>query len=139
MSIPLGKKASAAAGLNYGRVCRQSEKDGTERVALLYSPGAGNDLQGRVARAVEQSAFATITAVNPRGEGREVNTHSPQDSCPVNRVESIRHIHRDGDLACVRPVPGEPLPSDVNNGFTSVGRPDPQLQRFEDLAGPFGD
>ena len=117
-------------GLNDGWVGRQGEEDRTEGITLLHSFGAGDDLQGRVARAGEQSALTTITAVDRRREGRKMDAHGPQDCCSVNRVESIGHIHRDGNLACVRTVAGEPLPSSVNDGFTAIGRLDPQLPKI---------
>ena len=50
---------------------------------------------------MKQGALAAITAVDPRREGRKVDAHGPQDSGPVNRVESVGHVHRDGDLARV--------------------------------------
>ena len=88
-------------GLSDGRVDSQGEEDRTEGVSLLYSPSAGNDLQGHTTGTGEQGALAAITAVDPRREGRKVGAHGPQDGGPVNRVESVGHVHRDGDLARV--------------------------------------
>ena len=50
-------------GLNDGWVGRQGEEDRTEWITLLHTSGAGDDLQGCVVRAGEQSAFATIAVL----------------------------------------------------------------------------
>ena len=68
-----------------------------------------------------------------------MDAHSPQDSGSVNRVESVGHIHRDGDLARVCAVAREPLPGNMNDGLTSIWRLDPKLQRLENHTGPLGD
>ena len=117
------------AGLSNGWVNSQSEEDRTEGVSLLDTPSAVNGLQSNVARTSEQGALVAVTAVDPRREGREMDTNGPQDSCSMNCVEGIGHINRDSNLVRVGAVTRKPLPSNMNDSLTPIRSLDPELQR----------
>ena len=101
ISMPPGCEASVAARASAMAGWIAKAKRTGPRGLLAGLPSAGNGLQGYAAGTGEQGALVAITAVNPRRAGRKVDAHGLQDSVPVNRVESVGHVHRDGDLARV--------------------------------------
>ena len=73
-----------STGLQNDRVDGKLEENRAKRVALLNAPRAGNGLRSRHGGASEEDAIMTTTAVNPRSEGREMNTKRPQPSSHRN-------------------------------------------------------
>ena len=71
----------------------QSKEDRPQRVALLHSPGAGNNLITSSAGALEKMAVEAITAVHPRSERRKVSADGLKDSGAVRSVEGVGHVH----------------------------------------------
>ena len=115
-------------GVSNGKLGGKSEED-QERVALLNTPGTGNNLRSRHTRASEEDTVMTITAVDPRNERRKMNTSSPQHRRPVNRVEG--DVDRNCNLVHIRTVTVKPLTCRMNDRLASVRCLDPKLKKLQ--------
>ena len=71
----------------------QSKEDKPQRVALLHSLGAGNNLITSSAGAREKMAIVAITAVHPWSERRKVGADGLKDSGAMHCVEGVGHFH----------------------------------------------
>ena len=116
-----------STGFQNDRVDGKREEKRAKRVALLNSPCAGNNVRSRHGGASEEDAIMTITAVNPRSERREKNTNRPQHSRPVDRVERVGNVNREGNFIRIGTVATEP----TGDRLASVRSLDPKLKRLQ--------
>ena len=97
------------ASSTQGGLKSQGEKEWPQRVSLLH-PCFG--CQGFTLK--EKLGVMAVAPLCPRGHGGKAQPHLPQNSCPINGVESVDEVQLEENLVGIVAVRMDPVPGCTN-------------------------